>query len=62
MGYGGTILIPRSPHGVELNIKIHKTRVLLVLLYGCRTWSLGVREEYGSRVFGEQRSEIKIWR
>jgi hypothetical protein len=34
----------------NLKIKIYKT-VLLVVLYGCKTWPLTLREEHGLRVF-----------
>jgi hypothetical protein len=35
------------------NVKsgIHKTKILLVVLYGCETWSLTLREEHRLRVF-----------
>jgi hypothetical protein len=32
-------------------IKIYRTIILLVLLYGCETWSLTLREEHRLRVF-----------
>jgi hypothetical protein len=32
-------------------IKIHKTIILPVVLYGCKTWSLTLREEHSLRVF-----------
>jgi hypothetical protein len=32
-------------------IKIYKTIILLVVLYGCETWSLTLREEHRVRVF-----------
>jgi hypothetical protein len=32
-------------------IKIYKTIILLVVLYGCETWSLTLREEHRLRVF-----------
>ena len=35
----------------NLKIKIYRTTVLPVVLYGCETWSLTVREEHGLRVF-----------
>jgi hypothetical protein len=34
-----------------LKIKIYKTVILLVELYGCETWSLTLREEHRLRVF-----------
>ena len=51
----------------SLNIKIYRTIILPVALYGCETWSLTLREE-GSlrvfengvlrRVFGPERDEV----
>ena len=35
----------------KLNIKIHRTIILPVVLYGCETWSLTMREERRLRVF-----------
>jgi len=35
----------------NLNIKIHRTIILPVVLYGCETWSLTLREERKLRVF-----------
>jgi hypothetical protein len=32
-------------------IKIHKTIVLPVVLYGCETWSLALREKHRLRMF-----------
>jgi hypothetical protein len=32
-------------------IKIYKTIIILLLLYGCETWSLTLREEHRLRVF-----------
>jgi hypothetical protein len=34
-----------------LNIKINKTVILPLVLYGCETWSLTLREEHRSGVF-----------
>jgi len=34
-----------------LKIKIHKTLILPVVLYGCEAWSLTLREERRLRVF-----------
>jgi hypothetical protein len=34
----------------NLKVKIYKTIVLRVVVYGCETWSLIVREEYKLRV------------
>jgi len=35
----------------NLKIKIYRTIILPVLLYGCETWSLTLREERKLRVF-----------
>ena len=35
----------------NLKIKIYKTTILPVVLYGCGTWSLTLREERKLRVF-----------
>jgi hypothetical protein len=35
-----------------MKIIIYKTIILPVVLYGCETWSLTLREEHGLRVFG----------
>jgi hypothetical protein len=39
-----------------LNVKIHKTILLTVVLYGCEAWSHTLREEYK-----EQDAEENIW-
>jgi len=36
----------------NLKIKIYRIVILPVVLYGCETWSLTLREEYRLRVFG----------
>jgi len=38
-------------HIKNLKIKIYKTVILPVVLYGCKTWSLTFREEHRLRVF-----------
>jgi hypothetical protein len=35
----------------NLKIRIYKTVIFPVVLYGCETWSLTLREEYTLRVF-----------
>jgi hypothetical protein len=35
----------------NLKIKLYKTVIMLVVLYGCKTWSLTLREEHRLRVF-----------
>jgi hypothetical protein len=55
----------------KLQIKIYKTVILPVVLYGCETWSLTLREELRLRVFqsrvfrrifGPKREEDGSWR
>jgi hypothetical protein len=55
----------------NLKIKIYKTVILPVVLYGCETWSLALREEHRLRVFenrvlrkifGLKREEDRSWR
>ena len=38
----------------NLNIKIYRTIILSVVLYGCETWSLTLREERRLRVLGNR--------
>jgi hypothetical protein len=35
----------------NLKIRIYKTIILLLFLYGCETWSLTLREKYRLRLF-----------
>jgi hypothetical protein len=51
----------------NLKVKIYKTIILPVVLYGCETWSLTISEEHRRRVFenrvlrrifGPKRNEI----
>jgi hypothetical protein len=35
----------------DVKVKIYKTLIPPVVLYGCETWSLKLREEYRLRVF-----------
>jgi len=44
-------LLSSSLLSKNLNIKIYKTIILLVVLYECETWSLTLREERRLRVF-----------
>jgi hypothetical protein len=55
----------------NLKIKIYKTAIFPVVLYGCETWSLTLREEHRLRVFenrmlrrifGPRREEDGSWR
>jgi hypothetical protein len=46
----------------NVKMRIYKTIILLVILYGCETWSLALREEHRLRVlrriFGPKRDEV----
>jgi len=44
----------------NITIEIHRTIILPVVLYGCETWSLTLREDYRLRVF-ENRVLRKIF-
>jgi hypothetical protein len=44
-------LLPRS-----VKVKMHETIILPIVLYGCETWSLMLKEEHRLRVF-ENRGE-----
>jgi hypothetical protein len=44
-------LLPSRLLSKNIKIKIYKTVILLVVLYGCETWSLTLREEHRLRVF-----------
>jgi hypothetical protein len=55
----------------NLKVKIYKTVIFPVVLYGCETWSLTLREEHRLRVFenrvlrkifGPKREEDGSWR
>jgi hypothetical protein len=35
----------------NVKVRIYKTIILLVIIYGCETWSLALREEHKLRVF-----------
>jgi hypothetical protein len=45
----------------NIKIRIYKTVILLVVLYGCETWSLTLRGEHRLRVF-ENRVLRRIFR
>jgi hypothetical protein len=38
----------------NLKVEIYKTKMLPVVLYGCESWSLILREEHRLRVFGNR--------
>jgi len=43
-----------------IHIKIYRTIILLIVLYGCKTWSLSLKEKRRLRVF-ENRAMRKIF-
>jgi hypothetical protein len=53
----------------NLKIKIYKTVIFPVVLYGCKTWSCTLREEHRLRtfenrvlrIFGPKREEDGLW-
>jgi hypothetical protein len=58
-------------HIKNLKIKVYKTVILPVVMYGCGTWSLTLREEQRlrifenrmlRRIFGPKREEDGSWR
>ena len=44
----------------NLKIKIHKTKILPVVLYGRETWSLTLSEEHRLRVFENRALRISV--
>jgi len=44
-------LLSSSLLSYNIKIKIHRIKILSVVLYGCETWSLTLKEEHGVRVF-----------
>jgi hypothetical protein len=65
------IFCPPVLYKKKLKIKIYKTVILPVVLYGCETWSLTLGEEHRLRVFenkvlrkicGPKREEDGSWR
>jgi hypothetical protein len=67
-----SFVIPPAVQECSLKVKIYKTIILPVVLYGCETWCLMLREEYRLRVFenkvlrrifGPKRDEVtEEWR
>ena len=53
-------LLSSSLLSKNLKIKIYRTIILPVVLYGCETWSLTFREDHRLRVF-ENRVLRRIW-
>jgi hypothetical protein len=62
----------RLPRNLKIKVKIFRTIILPVVLYGCETWSLALRKERRLRVFengvlrrifGPERDEVTCeWR
>ena len=44
-------LLSSSSLSKTLKIKIYRTKILLIVLYGCETWTLTLRKECKLRVF-----------
>jgi len=44
-------LLSSSLHSINLKIKVYRIIILSVVLYGCETWLLMLREEPSLRVF-----------
>jgi len=53
-------LLSSSLLSKNLKIKIHNTIILPVVLYGCGTWSLTLREKHRWRVY-ENRVQRRIF-
>jgi hypothetical protein len=58
-------------HIKKVKIRMYKAVILSLVLYGCETWSLTLREEHRLRVFenralrrtfGPKREKDKLWR
>ena len=47
-------VVSLTPKPKMATIKINKTIILPVVLYGCETWSLALSEECRLRVFGNR--------
>jgi hypothetical protein len=45
----------------NVKVRTHKTIILPVVLYGCETWSLTVRQEHKLRVFENRVLRKNIW-
>jgi hypothetical protein len=69
--YSVQILLSSRLISKNLKIKIYKTVILPVVLYGCETWSLTLREEHRlwvfenrvlKKIFGPKREQDRSWR
>jgi hypothetical protein len=54
----GPELFVLSPAVKNVKVRIYKTIILPVVLYGCETWFLTVREEHRLRVFENRAPRI----
>jgi hypothetical protein len=45
----------------NVKVRIYRTIILPVVLYGCEIWSLTVRKEHKLRVFENRVVEENIW-
>jgi hypothetical protein len=45
------VLLPFSPEPPVFSFAVAKQNILPVVLYGCETWSLTLKEDYRPRVF-----------
>jgi hypothetical protein len=52
--FGSVFCHPTCCLGTEREVKIYKTIILPVVLCGCETWSLTLREELRLKVFGNR--------
>jgi hypothetical protein len=53
--------VPTLKPSKNIKITIHRTIIVIVVLYGCETWSLTLLEEYGQRIFekfGPKRDDV----
>jgi hypothetical protein len=60
MPYFKTIAIYGHMNINIIKIRIYKTIILPVVLYGCETWSLTLREEHRLRVFENRELRILV--
>jgi hypothetical protein len=56
--YHGISLLTSCLLSKNLKMRTYKTIILPLILYGCETWSLTLREEHRLRVFGPKRDEV----
>jgi len=64
--YCSSRILSHPVQSKNINIEIYRTVILLVVLYGCETWSLTLREEHKTRdlntnawkIFGPKREKV----